>query len=254
MFLGYVYLSKSDYFTVNPDAILVKGLARLSKAEVLQAAGLDKPVNIITLDTAAALRSLKSLPWVDKAQLSRSIPDSVSLEIVEYRPIAVASLEHLYYINEEGRPFKKLDPGENPNLPIINGFSVDDLMHSGPLVKEGIAEVHRLMTALSKRTDEFNIDNISEFYYDPDRGLTIYTRSGALEVKVGFGSYTEKFARLGRVMTYMKVKELLEGLVYINLDCPPRVMVRYKPSFKPQLSQTSASMPQAIDGEASLDG
>jgi cell division protein FtsQ len=237
MILGYLYLSKSDYLQARPESILVKGLGRLTKSEVLAAAGLDKPVNILTLNTSAALKSLTSHPWVDKAELSRSFPDSISLEVTEYRPKALVSLEHLYYIDDAGRAFKKLDPGENPDLPIISGFNIDVLMNSGPLFRENIGEIFRLMSILAQRTDEFNIANISEFHYDPDMGLTIFTRQGGFEVKAGFGAYTEKFARLGRVMTYLKAKDQLAGLFYLNLDCPPRVTVRYKPSYRPQPMQ-----------------
>jgi cell division protein FtsQ len=238
MVLGYMHFSKSDYLMARPETILVKGLLRLTKAEVLAAAGLDRPVNIITLNTSSALNSLTSHPWVNRAELSRSFPDSISLEIVEYKPQAIVNIEQLYYIDESGVAFKKLDPGENPDLPIISGFPIDDLMNRGPLFLEGIGQIFSLMGILSQRSDEFNINNISEIHFDPDRGLTLFSRRGGLEIKVGFGSYTEKFARLGRVMAYLKVKDQLAGLFYINLDCPPRVTVRYKPSLGPSRSQS----------------
>jgi cell division protein FtsQ len=227
LLIGYLYVSESNYFMVQPQSIFVSGLSRLSRNEVLEAAGLHIAVNNLTLDTTKAINNLKSVPWIKKAEISQTLPNGLSIKVVEYRPKAIVSLEHLYFIDENGTPFQKLEPGEISDLPLISGFTIDELSDSGPLVQDALAEIFALVEVLKDRHDEFKASNISEFHYDPDRGLTLFTRKTGLEVKVGLGGYEKKFWRLGRVITHLRREELLEGLAYVNLEYPMRVTVSY---------------------------
>jgi cell division protein FtsQ len=222
---GYLYLSKSDYFAVRH--LKIAGMSQLTRDQVLTATGLDRPVNNLTFDSQAAERSLGSLPWVEEAHISRTLPDGLLVEVMEYKPKALVSLDQLYYLDAKGRAFKKLDPGEKADLPIISGFSLDELVSGGPLVQTALSEVFQLMDILDQRTDEFRLDSISEFNYDHDLGLTVFTRRTGLKLRVGFGSYLEKFRRLGRVMAYLKVNGQAAGLNYIHLETPPRVVLSY---------------------------
>jgi cell division protein FtsQ len=165
---------------------------------------------------------------VEKAELAKYWPDGVSVSVTEYEPKAVAALDGLYHIDGRGRPFKKLDPGESPALPIVSGLTADDLLSGGPLVQEGLAEVFRLVELLERRSDEFKLANISEIHYDQDRGMTLFTRDGGLEIKVGSGAFAEKLLRLGRVAAHLKLTGRLGDLEYLNLDCPPRVTGRFR--------------------------
>ncbi|MDR2141126.1 MAG: FtsQ-type POTRA domain-containing protein [Deltaproteobacteria bacterium] len=222
---GFLYLSKSDYFAVRH--LKITGLSQLSMEEVVAAAGLDRPINNLTFDAKLAVRSLSGLPWVEEADISRVLPDGLLVEIKEYKPKALVSLDQLYYLDEKGRAFKKLDPGENPDLPIISGFSLDELISGGPLVQAALGEIFQLMGILAERSDEFRLDSVSEFNYDPDLGLTLFTRRSGLRLRVGFGSYLEKFRRLGRVMAHLKRNGQAAGLAFIHLETPPRVVLRY---------------------------
>jgi cell division septal protein FtsQ len=195
--------------------------------EAVKAAGLDRPANNLTFKAKAAADSLSSLPWVEEAHVSRVLPDGLLIAVTEYRPKALVSLGQLYYLDDKGRAFKKLDPGENPDLPIITGFSLDELISGGPLTKEGLAECFQLMDVLSERTDDFRLDAVSELNYDHDLGLTVYARRSGLRLRVGFGSYAEKFRRLGRVMAHLKLNGQAAGLSAIHLETPPRVVLSY---------------------------
>ncbi|MDR0881232.1 MAG: FtsQ-type POTRA domain-containing protein [Candidatus Adiutrix sp.] len=230
---GYLYVSNSDYFTIKKIAI--SGLNHAGSDEVLAAAGLNRPVNSLIFNSDQAVREITALPWVAEARISRQMPDAVSIEVQEHNPRLLVSLGRLYYLNDQGEPFKELAPGENPQLPIVSGFNEDDLLNPGPRVREAIDEVFWLVDALTARNDEFRLDNVSEINYDMVRGLTLFTKSNGLEVKIGFGSYDEKFRRLGRVMAHLKQRGQYAELAYLNLEASPRVTVRYQSGRSPDL-------------------
>lgn len=232
---SYLYLSKSDYFVIK--TINISGLERTDGQEVKETAGLDRNVNIWKFDAGEAESELSTLPWLSKVKVTKKWPDTVTINVREHKPRVLANLEgRLYYMNDKGEPFRELALNENPDLPIVSGFSDDDLMNPGPRVRSAIKEVFWLVDTLNLRTDEFKLDNISEINYDMVRGLTLFTKRGGLEVKIGFGSYEEKFRRLGRIMAHLKMNDKYEGLVYINLEASPRVTVRYNNNHNGQTS------------------
>lgn len=235
---GYLYVSNSDYFAVK--RVTIAGINHTSREEILAAAGLDRPANILTFDLDEARAEISTLPWLAEVRLSRQMPDTVAIEVREHNPKLLVNLDRLHYLNDFGEPFKELSPGENPRLPIVTGFNSDDLMSPSPRVKEALNEVFWLVGSLSSRNDEFKIDNISEINYDMVRGLTLFTKNNRLEVKIGFGAYEEKFRRLGRVLAHLKLRGKYEGLVYLNLEASPRVTVRYDDRLAPGLNSAGA--------------
>lgn len=71
--------------------VVVTGAAHTPVAEVLAVSGLDRHPPLIDLDTGAAAAAIDRLPWVASAAVSRHWPDSVSVRLVERRPVAVVA-------------------------------------------------------------------------------------------------------------------------------------------------------------------
>jgi cell division protein FtsQ len=223
--LGYHYLTNHPYFLVK--TVTLSGLHRVTRAEVLAAAELDRPVNILTIHLDRIAGRLRRLPWVKDVTVTRRFPDAVVIDVVERRPSILISLDHLYYLDETGRPFKKVDADEQPELPIITGFTWDDFQEKRKeYTKKDLAEVFALLNALVGRNDRFRLENISEVNFDPARGLSLFTREDNVQLKIGFGRYRAKMKRLGRVLAHLKITGQSDGLVYFNLESSPRVIVR----------------------------
>ncbi|KXS55645.1 MAG: hypothetical protein AMR96_07010 [Candidatus Adiutrix intracellularis] len=224
---GYLYVSKSNYFSVKK--VIISGINQINRKEILAAAGLDRPVNSWLFDVEKASATLSLLPWLDKVKVTKTItmPDTVSVDVVEHRPRFLVSLGRLYYLDDKGEPFKELSPGEKPDLPIVSGFSEDEILSCSPIIRESLNQVFLLADILVVRNDEFRLDNISEINYDAVRGLTLFTKNNDFEVKIGLGAFEEKFRRLGRVIAHLKLYGQFDGLVYVNLEASPRVIVRY---------------------------
>jgi cell division protein FtsQ len=222
--VGYLYVSKSDYFAVK--RVNISGLNKISREDILTAAGLDRPVNIWLFDADQAAAAVSALSWLDEVRVYKTMPDTVSIDIVEHHPRLLVSLGRLYLLDDKGNLFKELEAGENPNLVIVSGFTEDDLLSRTPGVKTALAEIFSLVGVLETRQDAFKLDQISEINFDAVRGLTLFARRGELEVKVGFGAYEEKFRRLNRVEAHLKQHGQFEDVAYINLEASPRVIVR----------------------------
>ena len=223
--IGYYYLTHSQYFMVKK--VILSGLKRVSREEILRRTQLDRSVNIMTLKLNRLAGSLKENPWIGRATITRKLPDTVIIQIEERKPRTLLSLgSRLYYMDESGLPFKKVDPLEAPELPIVTGFTPLDIQERQRFFRDDIEQVFDLLETLTMRNDQFRLANVSEIHFDEVRGLTLFTRRDNVQVKVGFGGYHTKFRRLGRTMAHLKIQGEGDDLIYFNLECSPRVIVR----------------------------
>ena len=223
--LGYRYVMNSEYFMVRK--VVLHGIKRIPREDVMAAAGLDQPSNILGLRLDKMGSKLKALPWIEDVTLTRKLPDTMIIEVKERRPRTLISLGALYYLDENGYPFKKVDPKEDPELPIITGFTWDDFAKRREYTKADIEEVFGLLEILAERNDRFRLENVSEINFDSARGLSLFTRNDNVQVKIGMGDYRAKLRRLGRVVAHLKINGQYEDVVYFNLECSPRVIVRH---------------------------
>ena len=226
--LGYYYTIHSEYFMVKK--VVLNGLNKVSRQEVLNRTGLSSQSNILALQLREIGLTIKSMPWVEDVKLTRKMPDTIVIDIKEHRPRSLVNLDGLFYINDSGQPFKRVDAKEKPGLPIITGFSKEDFLKREDFTRKDLTEVFALLDVLAERNDRFRLDNISEVNFDPARGISIFTRNDNLQVKIGLGDYRAKMRRLGRVLAHLKIKGQAEGLVYFNLESSPRVIVRHAPT------------------------
>ena len=224
LILGYQYLIHSPYFMVRK--VVIEGIDRVSRQQVLSETGLDKPTNMLTLRLEEMGMNLRNASWVDEATLTRKLPDTIYISINERTPKALISLGALYYLDRKGKPFKKVDPKENPEMPIITGFTWDDIVKRERFTRKDLNSVFTLMGVLKERNDSFRLDNISEINFDPARGLSLFTRDDNVQVRIGFKNYRAKLTRLGRVIALLKIRGESDNLVYFNLVSSPRVIVR----------------------------
>ena len=89
--LGALYV-KDHFFLENPHYNLrdleVRSDGTLPQEAIVKTAGLQPGVNLFKLDLAEAARRLEALPQVESVRLQRSFPATVTIVIVERKPVA----------------------------------------------------------------------------------------------------------------------------------------------------------------------
>jgi cell division protein FtsQ len=69
--------------------VRVVGAETLRPDQVRARAGVDGSTNVVHIDTGAITARLLTDPWIASASVRRDLPDTLELEIVERRPLAV---------------------------------------------------------------------------------------------------------------------------------------------------------------------
>jgi cell division protein FtsQ len=110
------------------ETIQIAGARHLSQGDVLQLAGIARDTNLAHLDLHAAERSLEQNPRVAEATMTRHLPSTLTIDIVERHAVAVAPTSgRLGAVAADGTVLPGVEPS---GLPEIRA-AVGSLTHAG---------------------------------------------------------------------------------------------------------------------------
>lgn len=125
----------------------IKGLNRMQRLPVY-AAALDQPSMAMPLvDLDATRARLLRFGWVEEARVSRRLPDTLVVDIVERRPAAIwQHNQQLVLIDRTGVPLEPVRLEAMPDLPLVIGpaanreaDALDELIAVAPHLKPQLA-------------------------------------------------------------------------------------------------------------------
>lgn len=195
-FGGYrvaVYLRTSSALAVR--CIEVQGTVHTDADEITRCADLSEGQNIFSIDLERARKKIEQQPWIRKATVQRMVPDRIVIEVVEQEAAALISLDGLYLVNERGEVFKRVQPGELMDLPIITGISRDDFNRAPELAEKRIRDSLSVMDLVEKTVCLAN-RRLAEVHHDEVMGTSLVLDPGALVVRMGRDSSAKRMGTL----------------------------------------------------------
>lgn len=199
--------------------------ARQMDSKPLFAIALDQKSTAMPLVDVAAIRErLLKFGWVKDARVSRRLPDTLVIDIVERRPTALwQNRERLALIDDEGVVIDKVKVTEMPDLPLLVGPGAN--RRAGAL-QALLAEAPNLRPQMesaewvSQRRWNLNFQT----------GETIALPEGDAEARKALA----KFARLDK-----SAGLLGRGIVRFDLRVPGKMIVRLPPEAVPGTTAAS---------------
>ncbi len=146
----------------------VRGSHFLSEGEVRELVGPAVGESILALDIEALKARLRASPWVADATVTRALPDTVRVEIHERVPLALAELDRLYLMDQDGGLIDIYGPRTGAfDLPIVRGLlGVEQESRRNRARRAGA-----LLADLAELASE-----ISEVYVEPSGDLRVVLR------------------------------------------------------------------------------
>jgi cell division protein FtsQ len=218
---GWQAVKSHPYFAVRE--IGIDGNLRLPREEVLQWAGLREGMSIWDAAPVALRLRLQKNPWIERVTAQRDFPSRISIRLQERRPVALAQLDELQYIDRRGRVLGPLRDDDSRDFVIITGVrEAGDFLHVG---------LNRALTLLRfcERVDCALA--ISEVHVDRQRGLTLFPMHTTVSVTLGWGRWREKLAQSARVLTAWQGQ--LERLAVVDVSFRDLVVVRLRDEERP---------------------
>ncbi|HJL14199.1 MAG TPA: FtsQ-type POTRA domain-containing protein [Sandaracinaceae bacterium LLY-WYZ-13_1] len=220
------HVRTSEAFAVTE--IQLEGHVRLTQHEVLSTAGLAEGRNVFDVAPEEAEERLAAHPWIAEADVRRRLPGTYAVEIRERRAVALLALGDVYLVSEDGAVFKKVEPTDPVDLPIITGidrerFTRDRGFRTSVLL-EAVALLHDYRGAGLWRREP-----IAELHVERDDGLSLYVGADATYVRLGHGPFRAKLRRLRTVLDELSERDARALYVYLdNERRPDRVTVRVR--------------------------
>ena len=245
----YNLVTQSDY--LRTSEIVVSGNQRLSEDLVKKQAGITQGMNILAFNLALARKTLMAHPWVAAADVRRVVPAGIRIRIREHRAAAVIDLGQKYLMDESGVIFKKFDPSDPRDLPVIKGLQYADLQigsGSGPSTEalpDSIVAVSNQSAVPAVPTGSLYdavvsvlrlgqikgsalpIGQINQIHVDREIGLTLQAFNRTKTILLGFNHYANKYAMLNSIMNQMKNNNAwhFEDIKWVDLKNLNRIVI-----------------------------
>lgn len=222
---------------------------------------IDPATNILALDLDALGQKIAAHPWVAQASVTRQLPDTLAIEVVEHEASAIVLAERFYLVDARGVPFKQLERGERGELPIITGIAREQL-REGPERDRAVATIARALEVL-RLYQAKQRPRLGEIHLDEDGSITLYTANTGTALLLGRNEFEARLARWDALR--LALGERAERLAVVHLDHESRpdrkdrVVARFMSdrdqnlllAEAAQAAQTSADEPSE-PGEAEL--
>lgn len=196
-------------FTV--DRVDVKGLDRMDSAPVYAIAAGQKSMAMPLVDVHAIRARLLQYGWVKDARVSRRLPDTLVIDIVERQPAALwQDKERLALIDSEGVVLDRVPVTEMPDLPLL----------IGPGANQRAQEVYRLLDSAPTLKPQL----ASAAWVGGRRWDLTFQTGETIALPEGEAAARDALAKFARVD---KSAGLLgRGLVRFDLRIPGKMIVR----------------------------
>jgi cell division protein FtsQ len=175
--------------------IEVKGNKFLSEGEVREMLGPAIGGNLMSANLEALRANLAASPWVGGAIVRRKLPDTLTVDVTERFPVALAETDQLYVMDASGELIDLLGPRTAGfDLPVIRGL--------GGVSVEVRRDRARRASALLNDLGELSAE-VSEISVDHAGDLMVVLRGDGSVLKLAEPPYQK------RVLSFLALRQKL---------------------------------------------
>jgi cell division protein FtsQ len=142
------YLRESDRYRV--EFVEVAGNDRASDEQIVERSGISVGDAIFSIELEDAAERIRRHPRVKHAEVAVTVPNHVSIRVVEREPLALVVFNKPYELDAEGVILGEYKKGVSPEGPIISGVKEPELLTEGAtLTGDGLEEALQLWRIFS---------------------------------------------------------------------------------------------------------
>jgi cell division protein FtsQ len=240
------HLTTAPAFAI--DAIELKGLARLTRAELLHSAGIATGMNVFARSPEEIHARLLRHPWILSAEVKRELPSRIRITVRERDPIALLVVEacsapvskggdddpacdeasSLYLVSADAKMFKRMSGKEAIDLPVVTGITRQRLAADADLSRRVVTQAVGLMHEY-RASDLWRRNPIGEIHLESNDGFSLYVGDDLTYVRLGAPPFAQKLSRMKKVFERLEHEHARAEYVYLdNEQRPDRVAVRLR--------------------------
>lgn len=214
--VGGFYLINSDLWLLK--TITVTGNKHIAADKVSALAGLDENTNLMRISKEDIEARIKRDPWIAEASVTRDLPSSLNVSIIERKPFArVKQRGKLYTLDRRGYVIEAVSDATSDTIPVINEIRTGRLevgrRAKTKLLRNALKSLASISTELRDRVIWISVPSLDK--------LAFHT---ADDVEIIFGSADE--ARKKNLVIKEILTEFSKEVVHINVSVPDNPVVR----------------------------
>jgi len=227
VFLGYmVYQYFHRVPVLNVGEIRIMGCLNATESELLSLAKIDFKDSLVNMNLQELSSRLARHPWVENARGQRDWSrKALIIEVKERVARALILFDDLYLVDPQGDVFKKADPKERMDLPVITGLTHKEVTQKDPQALQLIRQSLDLLEHLQQRK-VFNAKRVSEIHLSRQNGITLFTIDGAMPIRLGSDDFPGKLDRLEKIFPDLASKS--KEIEYVDLNYPTKAVVKMR--------------------------
>lgn len=203
---GYRWLTTIDYFTIRD--LQITGISRMSREDVLAQAELKPGMNLLAVNMENVESLLTRNPWIESAQVTRVLPDTLKIRVTEREPSYLVQYEDsLCYADGEGRIIDKVQADQFMSLPQVEVES--GMERHLPLLEE-------LRKAIAANQTPFGLDQVAWIRLSWRYGLEVRLMDRNILLCVGVDDWKNNLTRLDLVWANLVKRGELDRAAIIS--------------------------------------
>ncbi len=203
----------------------VRGNTAISRARLRELSGVvEYKTSMIGMDVDEIKGQVEADPWVSEAKVSRSWPSTVTIDVVEHRPVAMvnsggANDSQLYYTDASGESFLPVMTGKDLDYPVITGL---DSIGAQAERESVFAEIMIFLKRTERNNPNLPTQSVSEIHVTAKGEMIVYLVDHPFPIYFGKGDTAVKYTRLVKVLEnlYRKSEDgmKISQVEYIRMD------------------------------------
>ncbi|HEX2657563.1 MAG TPA: FtsQ-type POTRA domain-containing protein [Polyangia bacterium] len=226
--LAVQHIVASERFALRQ--LRVDPTEHLTREQVVALTGVATGDRLLTLDTDVVAARLAAHPWIASARVRRELPNTLVVNVVERRAVAVVLMGGPYLIDESGHAFKPATMDEADGLIVLTGISREQYSGLREVSESAFREALSLyaayqhpdsLTVATSRAAHARVGRppLSEIHIDPRNGFSLVFYDGGAEVRLGRTELPEKLVRLDEILAALGPRGVA-ALRVVHLDGP----------------------------------
>lgn len=161
--------------------VKITGNTTISREDILYIAHLDEPINLFSISTNSISKQLNKDLRIQSANVYRSFPNHLNIDITERHAVAVVKCNYGYVnLDKNGLIVSTYMDLKKIDLPVITGIILEDVYTGETVDNETIAKV---LAYLGFIKEEF-LKQIIQIDVKEPNNIVVYTVKG-VKIKVG---------------------------------------------------------------------
>jgi cell division protein FtsQ len=229
--LGVAWVARRHVMTSRRFSITdvhVTGNEQRPADDIVAESGITVGANVFSLDLDGARERILADPWISEATLVRRLPGTIVVQVVERRAAALVALGDTLLVTSSGEPFKRLEPGDPTDVPVVTGLRPESLADD----REGTMRTIRQAIELGAEYEHGGLARrapLEEVHVEPDGAFSVVVGHVGVELVLGAPPFRRKLDQAARVVAELERRGAKADAILLDNEArPDRVVVRMR--------------------------